>query len=126
MSNRLKILIIDDDPAVCAIIRARFETKEGHKVSVANTGDDGLALARKEKPDVILLDWMLPDTTGVAVLESLKGENRTAWVPVYMLTSRSTMADVEKALARGASGYFTKPVKLLEISNRVNRLAEAA
>ena len=82
-------------------------------------------MARKHKPDAVLLDWMLPDITGLTVLDWLKGENRTTWTPIFMLTSRNTMADVEKALSRGASGYFTKPVKLLEISNRINRLAAA-
>ncbi len=125
MTNRMKILIVDDDPAVCAVIRARFATKEGHEVLIANTGRGGVSMARKHKPDVILLDWMLPDMTGLAVLEHLKGENRTAWIPVHMLTSRSKMADVERALERGASGYFTKPMKLVEISTRINRLVAA-
>ena len=125
MFSRPKILIIDDDPALCAVIRARFGTKEGYKVLIANNGAEGVSMAQKHKPDVILLDWMLPDMTGLCVLEQLKGENRTAWVPIHMLTSRTKMVDVERALALGATGYFTKPVKLVDISNRIKQLVAA-
>ena len=108
------------------MLRARFERKEGYEVLTTTDGKEGIKLARKKNPDIILLDWMMPKMNGLVVLEELKGDRRTTWTPIFMLTSRSTMSDVEKALDRGATGYFTKPLKLPEISTRLERLAEAA
>ena len=66
------------------------------------------------------------DPAVLAVLEWLEGNSRTTWIPIFMLTSRLKMTDVEKALSRGAAGYFTKPLKFSEISTRLERLAKAA
>jgi len=126
MSTQRKILIIDDDPAVLAVLSARFSIKEGYEVMTVRGGAEGIKAAQKKKPDIILLDWMMPKMTGISVLESLKGDSRTTWIPTFMLTSKTKMADVEKALAKGASGYFTKPLKLPEMSTRLNRLFATA
>ena len=126
MTPTCKILCIDDDPVVLAVLRARFERQEGYEVLTTSCGEEGIKLARKYKPAFILLDWMMPKMSGLAVLRKLKGNNRTTWIRIFMLTSRLKMTDVEKALSNGATGYFTKPLKLAEISMRLERLAEAA
>ncbi len=110
------ILCIDDDPVVLALLKARLGAIDGYKIITASDGSSGLELAEKKRPDAILLDWMLPDGSGLGVLEALKGDSRTTWTPIYMLTGRTKMGDVERALEKGAAGYFTKPIKIVEIS----------
>ena len=124
MSDAYSILIIDDDAVVLRVLAARLGIRDGHDVRVAKDGSTGIAMAIEKRPDLILLDWMMPRMTGLVVLEALKGDSRTAWIPVYMLTGRKKMKDVEKALAKGASGYFTKPVNLADLSKRVRHVLQ--
>lgn len=126
MLNKNSILCIDDDPVVLAILKSRLEKVDGYKVLTARDGACGIKMALKKKPDIILLDWMLPDQTGLSVLETLRGDSRTTWVPIFMLTGRTKMVDVERALERGAEGYFTKPINLNQICNRLSQKREAA
>lgn len=116
------ILCIDDDPTVLAVLKARLADKDGYNVFMANTAKSGTGMALEHEPDVILLDWMLPDASGLRVLEELKGDSRTTWTPIYMLTGRTKMGDVERALDKGAAGYFTKPIKIKEISDQLSQL----
>lgn len=116
------ILCIDDDPVVLAILKARLSNGEGFKVLTAIDGALGKELALSKQPDVILLDWMLPDGSGLRILETLKGDSRTTWTPIFMLTGRTKMGDVEQALEKGAAGYFTKPIKLREICDKLAEL----
>jgi DNA-binding response OmpR family regulator len=126
MPIKHKILIIDDDPAILAVLSARFSKKDGYEVFTARDGSEGITVAQKKKPHLILLDWMMPRMTGISVLEQLKGDSRTTWIPTFMLTSKAKMIDVERALSKGAEGYFTKPLKLPEMSARLNRVFEIA
>lgn len=121
MSQKPKILLIDDDPAVIAVLTARLEEREGFDVSAALAPEAGIAQAKKFRPHVILLDWMLPEMNGLGVMDRLKSFRRTFHIPVFMLTSRNTMGDVEMALERGAAGYFTKPLDIKKICERLKR-----
>lgn len=122
MFRKKTILCIDDDPVVLAILKARLAEGEGYKVLTAIDGALGEELALSKQPDVILLDWMLPDGSGLRILETLKGDSRTTWTPIFMLTGRTKMGDVERALEKGAAGYFTKPIKLKEICDKLAEL----
>lgn len=121
MSQKPKVLLIDDDPAVIAILSARLEGLEGFEVLAALAPEAGIIQAKKLRPQAILLDWMLPGMNGLGVMDRLKSFRRTFHIPVFMLTSRNTMGDVEMALERGAAGYFTKPLDIKKICERLKR-----
>ena len=91
-------------------------------MSLATSGLDGLELARQQLPDLILLDWVLPDISGTDVLEQLKQTPSTAGIAIVMLTGRNLLGDVEQAFALGADGYMTKPISMSKLSSKINTL----
>lgn len=119
MPKEYSVLIIDDDSILREMLSIRLGKVDGHNVLLAGSGAEGLKMARRSHPNLVLLDWMMPEMSGLEVLGRLKRENRTKDIPVYMLTGKSLVRDVEKTLAGGADGYFTKPFDLVDISNRV-------
>ena len=121
MPNKTFILVIDDDITVHGLVKSRLEKRDGLQVLSAEDGPAGLKLAAKKPPSLILLDWMMPGMDGLEVLAQLKEQGKTAWIPVYMLTGKGLMADIEEAFALGADGYFTKPIRLSELSDRVRK-----
>ena len=126
MSGRAIILVIDDDRDILDLVSAQLAGRDGHVVLTADTGEEGLLLAGSEQPDLILLDWMMPEPSGMAVLKTLKGERQTKHIPVYMLTALRAINDVEQAMAEGAAGYFSKPVNLVELSASVRDFLSGA
>jgi DNA-binding response OmpR family regulator len=113
-----RILVIDDEPSVHDVARAYLE-HEGHDVVAAISGRDGLALARALQPDVVILDWMLPDLGGDEVCAELREESDVA---IVMLTARSTEADRVRGLDLGADDYLVKPFSPRELTARVRAL----
>lgn len=103
------ILVIDDDEIVCRIIRPIL-MNNGYSVLTALTGEEGLAIARQQKPDLILLDVILPKMKGREVCKELKAFPETAAIPVIFLTAKDSDDDVEAELAAGAQAHLTKPV----------------
>lgn len=104
-----KILIIEDDPIVIKLI-GYFLIKENYSVSFGFNGEEGLVKAIKEKPDLILLDIMMPVMDGFQLLEILKTDKELADIPIIILSSLSQDADILRALKKGASDYLTKPL----------------
>ena len=115
-------LVVDDDPDVAMVCTLHLE-RAGFEVLEAGTGTEGLELAAKELPAVIVLDYMLPDVDGITVLRRLKADDRTAEIPVVMLTARAHERDQQAAWAAGASDFLTKP---FDGSRLVNSVASAA
>ena len=107
MSNAVHLLLVEDDTFLASIYRTKFE-QEGFKVSVAENGEDGLEAARKKKPDIVLLDILLPRLDGFSVLTELKKDKRACDIPVILLTNLGQKEDVDKGLASGAAGYLIK------------------
>jgi DNA-binding response OmpR family regulator len=99
------ILLVDDDPSVREALAMALE-REGHRVETASTGDEGLARWRHSRPDLILLDLMLPGRDGVEVCQIVRREDQ---VPIIMLTARSDPIDVVVGLESGADDYVAKP-----------------
>ncbi len=120
MFGRRSVLCIDDDPSVLVMLRARLETVEKFKVHTAPDGEVGLTFAAKHKPDMILLDWMMPGFSGLETLMSFKRDERNAETPVFMLTAKATMGDVERALALGAADYIIKPFDLEDVGHKLS------
>ncbi len=103
-----RILIVEDEPAIRAILHKRLEAN-GYEVMDAEDGEEGLALARREKPDLILLDLMLPKRDGYSVCRLLKFDQRYRHIPVVMLTARAQEKDRKLGQQTGADAYVTKP-----------------
>ncbi len=114
-----KILFIEDEPTLQKAI-GRYLEQEGYEVKNALDGDLGLEIAKKEKPDLILLDIILPKRDGFEVLSELKTDEETKNIPVIVLTNLEGDADVEKALSLGATTYLVKAnYKLEEITAKI-------
>ena len=108
-----KILFVEDEESLQRVIKDALE-KNGYGVISALDGENGIILAKKEKPDLILLDLILPKKDGFEVLEELKKDKETVAIPVIVLTNLEGGADIEKALSAGAKTYLVKSNYSLE------------
>ena len=113
-----KILIIEDEKPIADILKYSFE-KEGFQVQCAHTGSEGFSAACSDPPDLILLDWMLPDIAGVDVCRMLTEQHN---IPIIMLTARGNVEDKLYGLESGADDYITKPFDLREVVARVRTI----
>ena len=102
-----KILIIEDDPLMSRMYQKIFSF-EGYEVDIANNGMDGLEKVRSQKPDLILLDIMMPKMNGLEVLSKLKSDPETKSLPVVILTNLAGEKDAETAMSKGAVKYIVK------------------
>ncbi|MBT3816922.1 MAG: response regulator [Candidatus Magasanikbacteria bacterium] len=105
--KQILVLLVEDDTFLANIYKTKFEM-EGFKVIVAENGELGLKEAKKKKPNIILLDILLPKMDGFTVLEHLKEEDDLKEIPVILLTNLGQKDDVEKGLALGAIDYLIK------------------
>jgi len=103
-----KILVIDDEPHLVEILANRLKSNR-YAVLTAVTAHDGFEKALKEKPDLVLLDILMPDMDGYQVLRKLKEQAETKAIPVIMLTVKKWSEDVQKAMVGGAVDYLVKP-----------------
>jgi DNA-binding response OmpR family regulator len=125
MEKRAKILLIDDDPDFVQATRKVLESKP-YEVVVAYNGEDGLQKTRDEKPDLILLDIIMPLSDGFTVCEEIKGNPEFAGIPVLMITSFSQrIGQTTLAVSRGftleAEDYIDKPIKPADLLARVEK-----
>ena len=112
------VLVVDDEEAIAEAVRARLES-EGYRVLVASDGPQALEAAGRERPDLVVLDLMLPGMDGLEVCQRLQ---RDRWVPVLMLTARTEETDKVAGFAVGADDYLTKPFSLRELAVRVRAI----
>jgi DNA-binding response OmpR family regulator len=105
--NNVKILLIEDDTFLVEMYTTKFEL-EGFGVISAEDGIKGLEMVKKETPDIILLDILMPKMDGFAVLDALKKDKTTADIPVVLLTNLGQKEDVKKGFEKGAVGYLIK------------------
>jgi DNA-binding response OmpR family regulator len=120
-----RILTIDDDALFQEIVAATF-THAGYNVEDARNGEQGLALMRRLRPDIVLLDVRMPGSDGFHVLEQMKGDAALCAVPTVMLTGMRTERDVRRALALGVVDYLVKPVSPRALLERVERILDGA
>lgn len=118
MSKRKTILIIEDEPHQVELLSYNFIT-EGFKVIVASDGEDGVLKAVEYKPDLILLDWMLPKLSGVDVCRQIRKNHIIKETPIIILTARSEESDKVRGLEIGADDFVTKPYSVSELIARV-------
>ena len=118
---KAKIFIVEDEPSIVQLVKYNLE-KENFKVLVSNNGEEGLQEIKKTEPDLILLDWMLPDLSGIDICKALRKDIKFKNIPIIMLTARSQEEDKVLGLNVGADDYLPKPFSNLELIARVNAL----
>jgi two-component system phosphate regulon response regulator PhoB len=116
-----KVLIVEDEAALSELLRYNLEA-EGFTVAHAASGDDAEMLIVEEKPDLVVLDWMLPSISGIELCRRWRSRSETKSVPILMLTARGEEADRVRGLAIGADDYVVKPFSLPELMARVRAL----
>lgn len=121
MGSSDRILVVDDEPDIVALVVYHL-AKAGYKVSSASTGTDALALAKRDRPSLIVLDLMLPGMSGFDVLAKLREDATTAGIAVLMLTARKEEPDRIRGLELGADDYLTKPFSPQELVLRVGAI----
>ncbi|RMF07527.1 MAG: phosphate regulon transcriptional regulatory protein PhoB [Alphaproteobacteria bacterium] len=118
---RPKILLVEDDLSLTELVRYNLE-HEGFDVACSADGEEGWLMAQETPPDLILLDWMLPNLSGIEICRRLRRHSETANVPVIMLTARTEESDRIRGLDTGADDYVTKPFSPRELVARINAI----
>lgn len=120
-SSHKKILIVEDEKDILQLVKLYLE-KEGHRTVAAMTGPEGLAQVKAEKPDLLILDLMLPELDGLEVCKRLRSNPDTATLPIIMLTAKAEESDTVIGLELGADDYVTKPFSPKTLVARVKAL----
>ena len=123
MSKGISILIIEDEEQLRELLEYNLSL-EGFNVHLAGDGLKGIELAKKKKLDVILLDWMMYGMDGLETLSRLKNNNKTEDIPVFMMTAKGKMSDIDRAFEIGADDYITKPFKVMQLGGVIKRKLE--
>lgn len=118
---RARILLVEDDANLVELIRYNFD-KEGFEVTSTPDGEEALMLAEEEQPDLVVLDWMIDNLSGIEVCRRLRRSPATAAIPIIMLTARAEESDRVRGLETGADDYVTKPFSPRELMARVRAL----
>ena len=113
-----RVLVVEDEPAQREVLAYNLEA-EGFAVSRAENGEEALMLVDETAPDVIVLDWMMPNLSGIEVCRRLKIKTETRAIPIIMLSARSEEVDRVRGLETGADDYVIKPYSVIELMARV-------
>jgi CheY-like chemotaxis protein len=116
-----RLLVIDDEPDVRWLLRLSLE-RAGHEVLLAEDGLRGVAMAQRQRPDLILLDLMMPVMDGYGVLDVLRKDDRTAGVPILMLTAKALDEDKRRCEEAGATMFLTKPFEPVDLATTIEDL----
>jgi DNA-binding response OmpR family regulator len=119
------VLIADDETNIVISLEFLMQ-REGHRVSVARDGDAALEAIRRERPDLVLLDVMMPGKSGFEVCQAVRADESLAAVKILMLSAKGRDTDLAKGSALGADAYMTKPFSTRELADKVRELLGAA
>ena len=119
------VLIVEDESSLVELIRYNLE-KEGFRVTAANDGEEGLALLAEDRPDLLVLDWMLPHVSGIEICRQIRRSGALRDLPVIMLTARGEEADRVRGLEVGADDYVIKPFSPSELVARIRAVLRRA
>lgn len=122
---RPRVLVVEDEAALVTLLRYNLE-KAGFEVAVATAGEEALLQIAEAPPDLVLLDWMLPEVSGLEICRRLRRNKETRSLPVIMLTARGEEADRVRGLNWGADDYITKPFSPTELIARVQAVLRRA
>ena len=115
------VLVVEDDPVILRLLEVNFEL-EGFTVLLAHDGAEGIEVARANQPDVIISDIMMPRTSGLELVETLKADPDTKGIPIILLSAKAQTSDLKIGMEAGADDYVTKPFEPLDLVERVNAL----
>ncbi len=118
------ILLIDDEETIQEVVQVGIEIEAGWQVAIASSGMEGIALAQAKKPDVILLDVMMPDMDGISTLSELKANQKTQSIPVILLTAKTQTADKNQFQNLGVIGVITKPFNSMTLASRIAKILQ--
>ena len=121
MKRKKKILIIEDDMHLSGITRLILE-KKGYDASIADNGETGLTLARRDNPDLIILDLCLPKLKGEEVCREIRRDEKMGSLPIIMVTAKDLDADRIIGRVIGANSYMTKPFEMAELLKEIDKL----
>ncbi len=113
-----RVLIVEDEEAISALLDYTL-SKEGFDTVLAADGEEALLKVEEERPDVVVLDWMLPNVSGIEVCRRLRSKTETQNIPIIMLTARTEEADKVRGLETGADDYLVKPFSMAELAARI-------
>ena len=113
-----KILLVDDSSTVLTLERMIL-AKYGYQLSTARDGDEAVMKARTERPDLILMDVVMPRMNGLDAVRELHGNESTSAIPVIMVTTRGEVTNVESAFTNGCTDYVTKPINSLDLVTKI-------
>ena len=119
-----RVVLAEDEPDIRLIARLSLK-RAGFDVVTAANGAEALSRVAEHPPDVVLLDWMMPEMDGPSACTRLKADEATRGIPVIFLTARSQESEIKRGLALGALGYITKPFDAASLGDRVRQLLEA-
>jgi len=127
MSDKTKILIVDDEETICSIVKLNLERTGDYEVLSATRGEDGIRLAREEKPDLVLLDIYMPEMSGPEVVERLVADPVTRDIPIVFLTGVVTAQDIEanKGLIGGRQ-FIAKPITSSGLESAIRSVLKTA
>lgn len=125
MPDRVRILLVDDEPSIVKMVGKRLEV-EGFDVLIATDGQDGLTKARTQSPDLIVLDLMLPKLNGYEICAMLKQDSRYQKIPIVMFTARAQEKDEKLGLECGADAYVRKPFRAQDLLGKIRALLPGA
>ena len=117
----MRILYVEDNDDNIVVVHRRL-TRWGHTVLIARNGEDGVAMARSERPDLIVMDLSLPALDGWGATRILKSSSETKEIPILALTAHAMAGDREKALAAGCDDFATKPVSFDQLRAKIDAL----
>lgn len=112
------VLIVEDEAAIVTMLRYNLE-REGFRVYTTGDGEEAVTMVKEYRPDIIVLDWMLPSMTGVEVCKALRWDNNTKGIPIIMLSARGEEGDRIRGLDAGADDYMVKPFSPSELIARI-------
>ena len=121
-ADSIKVLVVDDEPKIVQTLQDRLEMT-GYEVLPAYNGKEGLEMAIEGKPDVVLLDVVMPVMDGLEMLELLRQQPDCQDIPVIMLTARSQASDIARAKACGIADYIVKPFEIGELLVKIEKIA---
>jgi len=119
----MKILVIDDEYEILELLKIKLSAKK-HQVYTASCGEEGIVMAGKFKPDLILLDVVMPGMDGVEVCGKLKASRKTKGIPVFMLSAMSQVYYIDEAFKQGADDYIMKPFKAAGLTDTIQEKFE--
>ena len=118
----MKILVVDDDPSTLLVASIALQYAGGYEVLLANSGAAAIECAKENQPDAILMDIVMNDLDGLAVLKRLRSHAETGSIPVIFHTARTNPTEIRSLLSSGAKGVIGKPSDPLELGNEIKRI----